>query len=143
MWKKTSPSPECAFWSLTTTQLIGRWLGRCLKRRGVEVWDAGDGRSGAELAQQQAFDVILLDLNMPGLSGVETLELLRSHPGPNQHIPIVAFTADADLNRLESDHAFNGVVRKPIAVMELIEAIYILTEGQERARDSTEKSVSF
>jgi CheY-like chemotaxis protein len=98
-----------------------------LEAAGAQVSDAGDGRTGAALAMKDAFDVILLDLNMPGLSGVETLALLRAQPGPNQSIPIAAFTADADLNRLGQGHTFDEVVRKPIAVTELIDAVYRLT----------------
>jgi len=103
---------------------VNRELARAvLEAVGVEVTEASDGLSGAETAREQPFDLILLDVNMPGLSGVETLALIRAQPGPNQNMPILAFTAAADLARLDGRHGFNGVVRKPIVPMELIESI--------------------
>ena len=51
---------------------------------------------------------------MPSLSGAETLKAIRAGQGPNQNVPILAFTADSDLSTLGEDHGFDGMVFKPI-----------------------------
>ncbi len=60
---------------------------------------------------------------MPGLDGPATLKLIRAGPGPNQTIPILAFSADAELQRLVDSEGFDDVVRKPIQAAGLVEAV--------------------
>jgi signal transduction histidine kinase/CheY-like chemotaxis protein len=58
------------------------------------VVKASCGVEALELASKQAFDVVLMDIHMPGMSGIEALKALRALPGPNQATPVVAVTAD-------------------------------------------------
>jgi len=92
---------------------------------GAEVIEAEDGVQAAELAARWPYDVILMDLRMPGLDGPGALRLIRSRPGPNAATPILAFTADADPGSLPGmlDLGFQGVVSKPVSPTELISAI--------------------
>ena len=90
---------------------------------GVEVLEAADGPSAIEAASMNPVDLILLDIRMPGMSGPETLARIRQTDGPNQNIPILAFTADDDLARLGPDNGFDGLVRKPIVAKDLIDAL--------------------
>ncbi|WP_304190433.1 PAS domain S-box protein [Phenylobacterium aquaticum] len=91
---------------------------------GVEVTDAVDGLDGADAATKAPFDVILLDIRMPGLTGPQVAERIRNQAGPNQNIPILAFSADADLSMFEGEGSgFDGAVRKPLVPMELLLAI--------------------
>lgn len=69
------------------SQLIGR-------RRHVGLITASDGESGIDRAQQQCPDLILLDINMPGMDGYQVLEALRTNIAL-RHIPVVAITANA------------------------------------------------
>nr|WP_272887056.1 PAS domain S-box protein [Phenylobacterium aquaticum] len=88
---------------------------------GVEVTDAVDGLAGVETALGWPFDLILMDIRMPGLTGPQASERIRSQPGPNQTIPILAFSADAEMSMFEGeDSDFNGVVRKPLVPAELL-----------------------
>jgi CheY-like chemotaxis protein len=64
-----------------------------------------------------------MDLRMPGVSGTDALCEIRDRTGPNQDVPILAFTADADLALLGSDHGFDGLVSKPIMAADLVEAV--------------------
>ena len=82
------------------------------------------------------YDVILLDIRMPGLSGPETLERLRSRPGPNQHIPILAFSADADLADGSLGGGFDDLILKPISPRDLIIAMVKWAPGGEQADQS-------
>ncbi|MCI3131927.1 PAS domain S-box protein [Phenylobacterium aquaticum] len=104
---------------------VNRHLTRAvLEPFGVLVSEASDGQAGVKLALDAPVDLILMDIRMPGLSGPEALTAIRAHTGPNQTVPILAFTADADLGWLDAAGAFQGVVRKPIEPMHLAQAIY-------------------
>jgi CheY-like chemotaxis protein len=84
--------------------------------------------SGAEALQrlaEQPFDVVLMDIHMPGMSGVQAVERLRAAPGPERHTPVIALTADI-VSRHPSEYAalgFNDFVAKPILVSGLLDAI--------------------
>jgi CheY-like chemotaxis protein len=64
-----------------------------------------------------------MDLRMPEVSGTDALGEIRDRAGPNQDVPILAFTADADLALLGGDHGFDGLVSKPIMAADLVEAV--------------------
>ena len=98
---------------------------------GAVVTDAEDGAAGVAAARVQPFDVILMDIRMPGLDGPAAMRAIRAAEGPNRAAPILAFTADADLGRLEQEEGFGGVVRKPIIATALAEAIYMAAHPEE------------
>ncbi|HEX4180995.1 MAG TPA: ATP-binding protein [Caulobacteraceae bacterium] len=91
---------------------------------GVEVTDAAGGESAIEAAKAAPFDVILMDIRMPDLDGPAAAARIRAEDGPNQRIPILAFSADVDMSAHEADASdFDGVVRKPITPLDLIAAL--------------------
>ncbi len=98
-----------------------------LESFGAEVTEAEDGATAVELAGLLPVDVILLDIRMPGLSGPETLARIRAEDGPNQDVPILAFTADIDLDHSGLEQGFDGLVRKPITAADLAGAIHRAT----------------
>ncbi|MDX2110645.1 MAG: PAS domain S-box protein [Verrucomicrobiota bacterium] len=65
------------------------------ERMGNHCVSCQNGVEAVRLCSEQTFDAILLDLAMPGISGFETLRLLRATPGPNSSTTVVAITADA------------------------------------------------
>ena len=69
-----------------------RLLSHILDALGVRVELASDGEAGLVLAGERRFDVILMDVNMPGLDGLEATRRLRAQ-GPNSAIPVIAVTA--------------------------------------------------
>jgi CheY-like chemotaxis protein len=69
-------------------------LARRLARRGYEVVIAVDGGQGVTLAQTEAPDLILMDMNLPVLDGSEATRQLRAAPA-TRSIPIIALTAHA------------------------------------------------
>lgn len=92
---------------------------------GAEVTEACDGEEAAQLAAEQPFDVILMDIRMPRLDGPGALLRIRQAPGPNDATPILAFTADADAEiggRLAA-LGFQDVVAKPLEPGALIAAV--------------------
>lgn len=93
-------------------------------RPAIELVTATQGRLGLELARQRRPDMLLLDLNLPDISGEEVLSELRADP-KTRAIPIVMVTADASegqARRLESIGA-SGYVTKPFQVQELLRVI--------------------
>jgi CheY-like chemotaxis protein len=109
---------------------VNRELARIvLESLGAEVSEAQDGLAAVELAALLPVDVILLDIRMPGLGGREALAEIRTRDGPNQDVPILAFTADTDVAM--SRGGFDGLVRKPIVPTDLAEAIHRATLWEE------------
>jgi CheY-like chemotaxis protein len=92
---------------------------------GVDVDEAVDGLSAVERADETLYDVILMDMRMPGLGGREALKMIRAGGGPNRLTPILAYTADAG-EGLEAElkaEGFCGAVSKPVAAEALIRAV--------------------
>jgi len=103
---------------------VNRELARkVLEVAGCEVSEAGCGLEALESLSLLPVDVVLMDLRMAGMDGHQTLARLRQGGGPNQDIPVMAFTADADIAGQGDLDAFSGVVRKPMAPMEMYAAI--------------------
>jgi len=68
---------------------------RLLRSRGYEVREATDGADALDWLAEECFDVVLMDVQMPGMDGVETTRRIRETPSPYRHIPIIAMTAHA------------------------------------------------
>ncbi|WP_296450518.1 PAS domain S-box protein [Phenylobacterium sp.] len=96
---------------------------RILEAAGAEVHEAGDGGEAVERLRLLPVDVVLMDLRMPGVDGRAALKMVREQPGPNQGVPVLAFTADADLAGENDLAGFDGLVRKPIQPLDMYAAI--------------------
>ncbi len=103
---------------------VNRELARTvLEHMGAEVAEADGGRAAIDAAAIEPFDCILMDLRMPEVSGIEALHEIRDMAGPNQDVPVLAFTADSDLRLLGQDHGFDDLVSKPIMAGDLVDAV--------------------
>lgn len=84
-------------------------------------------KSGSEAIQhlgQRSFDVILTDINMPGMSGLELLRFVRNAPALLNATPVIALTAEVSRTRVEYlSLGFNELVTKPFGIAELLKAI--------------------
>ncbi|HEX8411424.1 MAG TPA: PAS domain S-box protein [Thermoanaerobaculia bacterium] len=104
-------------------QLVERLIGR---RQDVRLLSAVDGNSGVQLARTCLPDVILMDINLPGISGIEALRILREDK-TTAHIPVVALSANAmprDVQR-GMDAGFFRYLTKPIKVSEFMDTLNI------------------
>ncbi len=91
-----------------------------LQVAGYEVVEATTGEQGVALAMESRPDLILMDLQLPGIDGSEALRSIRSDPR-TQAIPVVAvsaFAMKADRERAYRE-GFNGYLEKPISVRSL------------------------
>ena len=88
-----------------------------LEDTGALVEDASDGKLAVEMASRKQYDMILMDLHMPGIDGFEATRLIRASglPGRNS-LPILAVTADSGGDVLSRCHkaGMNGLIGKPV-----------------------------
>jgi CheY-like chemotaxis protein len=88
---------------------------------------ASSGEEALALLARQTFDVVLMDIHMPGMSGIEAVERLRVSEGPSRDTPVIALTADI-VSRQPEEYlglGFSAFVAKPILVSGLINAILL------------------
>mgnify|MGYP000175355609 CR=1 FL=1 len=95
-----------------------------LRRSDLHLLTAIDGHLGIQLALTHLPDVILVDINLPGISGFEALEMLRENPA-TAHIPVMALSANAIPRDIQKGLAagFFRYLTKPIKVNEFMEAL--------------------
>jgi len=109
-------------------------------RPDLRLMAAGDGSLGLTLARAHHPDIILMDLNLPGMSGLEVLAQLQREPAL-QAIPVIALTANAMPRDIERGMAagFFRYLTKPIDIDKFTEAIDV-TLGHLRARKAGQGS---
>ena len=102
-------------------ELVAQLIAR---RPDLRLLSATDGQLGVEYARACLPDVILMDINLPGLSGTAAMKLLRADPA-TAHIPVIALSANAvprDIQRgLEA--GFFNYITKPIVVSQFMETL--------------------
>jgi PAS domain S-box-containing protein len=116
---------------------------RLLEKHGHVVRLANNGREALELLEQEAFDVILMDVQMPEMGGFEATARIRAaEKDSGRHIPIVALTAHAMRGDRERclDAGMDAYVCKPIQEMDLLRVIDELVPVQPDESDSTAAS---
>jgi CheY-like chemotaxis protein len=97
-----------------------------LQRRGHEVVIAQNGREAVDAVSREAFDVVLMDMLMPEMDGLEATAAIREmerHTG--RHVPIIAMTANAMKDDRERclEVGMDGFLTKPVKPRELYEAV--------------------
>jgi len=95
-------------------------------RSDIALFTAVNGTLGIELARSIQPDVILMDINLPGISGVEALQILQADPFTS-HIPVVALSANAMLRDIElgMQAGFFRYLTKPIKVKEFMDTLNV------------------
>ncbi len=94
------------------------------RRTDIRLLTARDGNSGVEIACASQPDVILMDINLPGISGITALRLLATNPA-TAHIPVVALSANAMPRDIDKglEAGFLRYLTKPIKVNEFMETM--------------------
>jgi len=109
-------TPERLALVVDDNQLNSGLAGHMLKRLGWRSMPAANGREALQLLAEHDFDLVLLDLRMPDMSGEEVCRRIREDLG-NTSLPIVAYTAHGmpeERNRM-LQAGFNGLLIKPIS----------------------------
>jgi CheY-like chemotaxis protein len=99
------------------------------RRPDIRLLSASDGKTGIRLARAKHPDLILMDINLPGISGIEALRILRGDP-ETAHIPVVAISANAMPRDIEKGLAvgFFRYLTKPIRVDEFMKTLDVAME---------------
>ncbi|MDO8597120.1 MAG: response regulator [Sulfuricaulis sp.] len=109
------------------------------RRPDMRLLSASDGTLGIELARASQPDVILMDINLPGMSGIKAMQILRADTA-TAHIPVVALSANAlprDIERgLEA--GFFRYLTKPIRINEFMDTLDVALKFSEQEAGRTE-----
>ncbi len=99
------------------------------RRPDMRLLSARDATLGIKLAREKQPEVILMDINLPGISGIEALKILRGDPA-TAHIPVVALSANAMPRDVEKglQAGFFRYLTKPIKVNEFMETLEVALE---------------
>jgi PAS domain S-box-containing protein len=99
------------------------------RRRDVRLLSAGNATLGIEIARASLPDVILMDINLPGINGYQALEILQEDP-VTAHIPVLAISANAMRGDIKKglEAGFFRYLTKPIHVNEFMEAMDAVLE---------------
>jgi CheY-like chemotaxis protein len=112
--------------NIANLKLVEQIVGR---RRDVRLLSAGNATLGIEIARASLPDVILMDINLPGINGYQALEILQKDP-TTAHIPVLAISANAMMGDIKKglEAGFFRYLTKPIHVSEFMEAMDAVLE---------------
>lgn len=120
-------------------QKIARFLELELKYEGYEVEIANNGRDGLEKGKSSDIDLIILDLMLPGLSGIEVCRRLRQ----TSEVPIIILTAKDDISDKVTglDIGADDYMTKPFAVEELLARIRVLLKRTQNRKSKEDSNI--
>lgn len=118
---------------------LARFVELELKYEGYEVEKSYDGRSGLELVKSSSFDLVLLDIMLPGLNGIEVLRRIRR----TSDIPVILITArDAVVDKVTGlDSGAEDYITKPFAIEELLARIRAVLRKRELVNEDQSKDI--
>ncbi|HBR54463.1 MAG TPA: hybrid sensor histidine kinase/response regulator, partial [Flavobacteriaceae bacterium] len=102
---------------------------KILEKNKMACQVADNGMDAVQMVEEQTFDIILMDIHMPGISGIEATQKIRQF---NKNIPIIALTAVTIDENLDDFYraGFNEIIPKPFKTEEFFEKIYRTLEGR-------------
>ena len=105
---------------------------------GVGMTEADSAESGLQLIDREDFNVILMDLRMPGIDGLTAIRHIRARADNKATLPVVVVTADmaADLRKTCLDSGADEVILKPVVMNTLYEVISEVVSRADAARFS-------
>ena len=117
---------------------IARFTELELRHEGYEVAKAMDGRTGLSMAEEGNYDIILLDIMLPELNGLEVLRRLRK----TSDVPVILLTArDAVMDKVSGlDSGADDYVTKPFAIEELLARIRVALKKKAAAKPAGDES---
>jgi two-component system sensor histidine kinase RpfC len=101
-------------------------IAKILERAGHQTIIVSNGEEALKALDEQRFDLVLMDLNMPVMNGLEATKLYRFTSLGHPHLPIVALTADStpEVAQRCIDAGMDACITKPVEPARLLEAIY-------------------
>ncbi|MGO5470020.1 response regulator transcription factor, partial [Collinsella sp. LCP19S3_B9] len=119
---------------------IARFVTLELEHEGYQVEHAADGRTAVDLALEHDYDLILLDVLLPQLNGMEVLRRVRKH----KDVPVIMVTArDAVMDKVAGlDAGADDYLTKPFAIEELFARIRVALKRAEAVRAASGRVVA-
>jgi CheY-like chemotaxis protein len=110
-------------------ELNRRVVRQMLGTAGVDVDEADDGAVGLEMVDKHDFDVVLMDLRMPGMDGLTTIREIRARDDAKWDVPIIVLTADTgpDIRAQCLVAGADEMIMKPVHMNALFDAIVAVT----------------
>ncbi len=101
-----------------------------LRAKGYDTLEAVNGEDGVRLALQRKPDLVLMDIQLPDINGIQAFHRIRAN-ADTARTPVVAFTASVTANDRSriGDAGFDGFLSKPINLKEFLETIKRVLEG--------------
>lgn len=95
-----------------------------------EIAEAEDGNAAISRCREQRFDIVLMDIRMPGVDGIQATQRIRDIPGYEQ-TPIVALTADLQVRQRDAlmAHGFAATLAKPVSRQILLDVLSSCVDG--------------
>ncbi len=95
-----------------------------LQAKGYETMEAVNAEDGIKMALERVPDLVLMDIQLPGMNGMEALKVLRAEPATSQ-VPVIAITASVMTQDRQQimDTGFNGFIEKPINLKDFLAAV--------------------
>jgi CheY-like chemotaxis protein len=92
---------------------------------GADMEEAEDAETGLRMIENGAYNIVLMDLRMPGMDGLTAIRRLRGLNGQNASLPVIVVTADTaiDLRQQCIDAGADDVILKPVAMGALLNAM--------------------
>ena len=112
-----------------TNQIV---IAKILDRAGHRVTLVDNGEAALDMLEMQEFDLVLMDVNMPVMNGIEATKLYRFAALGRPHVPVVALTADAteEVARRCEEAGMDACITKPIEPNRLLEIIATLVPDE-------------
>ncbi|MCC6413176.1 MAG: response regulator [Saprospiraceae bacterium] len=106
----------------------------------AQISTAENGRKALELLEKQIFDVVLMDVSMPELDGLEATRMLRSLNSPNRNVPVIAFTAYAAAREQKQclDAGMNCCITKPFRETDLAAGLLKVLRPHDKITEPSE-----
>ena len=108
-------------------------LAEILRAIGVkDIWEANDGAEGLQMMRDHPVDIVMTDLSMQPLDGIDFVRLLRNSPdSPNQMAPVIMITGHSTFARVNEarDAGVNEFLAKPLTARGVIERLHQAIEN--------------
>ena len=101
-----------------------------LQAKGYQTVEAETGEAGVKLAKERKPDLVLMDIQLPGINGIEAFKQIRADT-KTKSIPVIALTASVtptDRSQITAA-GFDAFISKPISLKEFVETVKRLIEG--------------
>jgi CheY-like chemotaxis protein len=116
--------PQCTLLQVEDNSANALLVETLIERRDLKLLTARDGYQGIEMALSHKPDLILMDINLPDISGLAAMKMLRENPA-TAHIPVIALSSNAYPRQIEEglEAGFFRYLTKPFKVDEFMDAI--------------------